>query len=65
MTAAAPPMKAVAIHPSTTMGRLEVNRPITERLEAIRVTIAINGTATIPLMTALQNNAFIGEIGEY
>jgi hypothetical protein len=25
----------------------------------------IRGTATIPLMTALQNRAFIGLIGEY
>ena len=25
----------------------------------------INGTATTPLMTALQNSAFIGLIGEY
>jgi hypothetical protein len=26
---------------------------------------AISGTATIPLITALQNKAFIGLIGEY
>jgi len=25
----------------------------------------INGTATMPLITALQNKAFIGLIGEY
>ena len=65
MVAAANPMIAVAIHPSITMTRLEVRRPITDVLDAINMMITINGTATMPLITALQNSAFIGLIGEY
>jgi len=42
-----------------------VKRPITDVLDAINIMIAINGTATMPLITALQNSAFIGLIGEY
>jgi hypothetical protein len=36
-----------------------------ERFAASKPITAISGTATIPLMTALQNRARIGEIGEY
>jgi hypothetical protein len=53
-------MIAVPIQPRTRMGRLDVNAPITDFLEAIRRITTINGTATTPLMTALQNSAFIG-----
>ena len=63
--AAAIPMIAVATHPSATMTRPEVKRPIADVLDAINIMIAINGTATMPLITALQNSAFIGLIGEY
>ena len=47
------------------MCRLDVNAPITDFLDAIRMITTISGTATTPLITALQNSAFIGLIGEY
>lgn len=58
-------MTAAPIQPSARIGRLDVNAPITDFLEAIRMITTIKGTATTPLITALQNNAFIGLIGEY
>ena len=54
-----------AIQPRITIDRLEVNARITDFLEAINVITASKGTATTPLITALQNSAFIGLIGEY
>ena len=39
--------------------------PITDFFETSRMMTIINGTATTPLMTALQNSAFIGWIGVY
>ncbi len=65
MRTAAAPMTAVAIQPSSTIGRLTVNGPITDVLEASRMMTAISGTATTPLITALQNNARIGLMGRY
>ncbi len=38
---------------------------MTERFDAKRMITASKGTATTPLITALQNSAFIGLIGEY
>jgi len=58
-------MTAVAIQPSTMIGLDAVKAPITDFLETKRIITTIKGTATTPLMTALQNNAFIGLIGEY
>ena len=58
-------MIAVPIQPRIMIGRLDVNAPITDFLEAIRMITTISGTATTPLITALQNSAFIGLIGEY
>jgi hypothetical protein len=65
MSTAAAPMTAAAIQPSTMIGRLTVNGPITEALEASRMMSTISGTATTPLITALQNSARIGLIGRY
>ena len=61
---AAAPMTAV-IQPRIAIGRLAVNAPITDFFEASRMITTIRGTATTPLITALQNRAFIGLIGEY
>ena len=58
-------MTAAPIQPSAMIGRLDVNGPITDFREASRIITTINGTATTPLITALQNSAFIGLIGEY
>jgi hypothetical protein len=65
MRTAAAPMTAVAIQPSTMIGRLTVNGPITDLLDASRMMTTISGTATTPLITALQNSARIGLIGRY
>lgn len=56
---------AVAIQPRITIDRPAVKAPITDFFDASRMITAISGTATIPLITALQNKAFIGLIGEY
>lgn len=63
MTAA--PMTAVAIQPRMTIDLLAVNAPITDFFETRMMITTIKGTATTPLITALQNKAFIGLIGEY
>jgi hypothetical protein len=65
MRSAAAPMTAVAIQPSTRIGRLTVKAPITDFRDASRMMTAISGTATTPLITALQNSARIGLIGRY
>src|SRR6266404_4930482 len=62
---AAAPMTAAAIQPRAMIGRLAVKRPITDFLEARMVITTSSGTATTPLITALQNKAFIGLSGEY
>jgi len=61
---AAAPIIAVAIQPRTISGRLAVKAPITDFFETRMIITTISGTATTPLMTALQNRAFIGLIGE-
>ena len=58
-------MMAVAIQPRTIRVFEAVKSPITFFFEARMMITAIKGTATTPLMTALQNRAFIGLIGEY
>lgn len=65
MRTAAAPMTAVAIQPSTMIGRLTVKGPITDFRDASRTMTTISGTATTPLITALQNSARIGLIGRY
>ena len=45
------------------IGRLAVKAPITDFFETSTMITAMRGTATTPLMTALQNSAFIGLIG--
>lgn len=52
--AAATPITAAAIEPSARSGRLAVKSPITVRRETSSRIITISGTATTPLMTALQ-----------
>ena len=65
MRTAAAPMIAVAIQPTMTIDRLAVKAPITDFFETNKMITTIRGTATTPLITALQNKAFIGLIGEY
>lgn len=62
---AASPMIAVPIQPKMTMCRLDVNAPITDFLEATRMITTIKGTATMPLIRALRNSAFIEPVGAY
>jgi len=62
---AAAPITAVAIQPRMTIDQPAVKAPITDFFETSRMITAMSGTATTPLMTALQNRAFIGLIGEY
>ena len=57
--------EAVAIQPRVMSERLAVKAPITVLLETSRMITTIKGTATTPLITALQNKALIGLIGEY
>ncbi|MGA7326673.1 MAG: hypothetical protein WBX25_19830 [Rhodomicrobium sp.] len=52
---AAAPMTAVAIQPRMTSDRLAVYAPMTDFFETNRIITAIKGTATTPLITALQN----------
>ena len=65
MQAAAMPITAVAVQPSARIGRLAVWVPMMLDFDASRIITTISGTATTPLITALQNRAFIGLIGEY
>ena len=53
-------MTAVAIQPRMMSDRLAVKAPITDLFETSKMITTIRGTATTPLMTALQNKAFIG-----
>ena len=62
---AANPITATATQPRIIIGRLAVNFPMTDFLDTSKITTTIRGTAIIPLITALQNNAFIGLIGVY
>src|ERR1700722_15762751 len=65
ISTAARPITATVIQPRITIVRLAVNAPITDLREAINTITTNRGTAAIPLITALQNSAFIGLIGEY
>ncbi len=57
-------MTSVASQPITQSGSGRVNGPITFFCVAITMMITMTGTATTPLMTALQKSALIGSIGE-
>ena len=63
MPTAASAMTPVATHPTITRPRVRVKRPMIFGRVASSIIIAITGTATTPLMTALQNSALIGSIG--
>ena len=65
MHTAATPITTAVIQPSATSQRLPVNAPITAFFEISMVITTSSGTATTPLITALQNSARIGLIGEY
>lgn len=58
--ATASAMISVAAYPSTMTGRDAVNRPIRLWLCATSIMATMIGTATTPLITALQNSALIG-----
>jgi hypothetical protein len=60
---AAVAMTAVAAHPKTKTGWVTVKRPIWLGWLATHIIAAMIGTATKPLITALQNRALIGSIG--
>jgi len=57
---AAATITPVASEPSHNTGPDTVKRPITLALTAISMSSVITGTATMPLMTAIQTNARIG-----
>jgi hypothetical protein len=61
---AAAPMAAVAIQPIIRRGPATMNWPIIFLFEIMIIIITMTGTATTPLITALQNNALIGSRGE-
>ncbi len=64
MPIAASPITKAVIQPRTIKVRLAVNAPITDLRDASSTITTTSGTATTPLMTALQNSALIGLIGE-
>ena len=57
-------MTAVASQPTTRRRPVTVNCRMIFLFEVISIIITMTGTATIPLITALQNSALIGSIGE-
>jgi len=61
MTATA--MTTVATQPMALTQPVTTNSPMTWGAVASHIMIAITGTATTPLITALQYNARIGSIG--
>ena len=64
ITMAAAAITPVASHPTFLKTPLMANFPIIFLFELMNIIIAITGTATSPLITALQNNALIGSRGE-
>jgi hypothetical protein len=61
----AAPITAVAMQPRVTGRQSAVKALVTDFGDTRMMIATISGTATTPLMTALQNNAFIGLIGGY
>jgi hypothetical protein len=64
MPVAAAAMARVAIQPMMRNGPLTMNLPITSSFDVMIIIITITGTATTPLVTALQNSVLIGSSGE-
>ena len=60
MPTAAAPITVVANQPTVLRTGGSVNPPITAGLQARRIIMTMTGTATTPLITALQNSALIG-----
>ena len=58
-------MTAVASQPTIFRPGCSLKSPMIVVLLASSIIMPMTGTATTPLMTALQNKAFIGLIGEY
>ena len=63
MPIAAAAITPVATQPTSFSRRGSTKAPMTSRREARRSIIAITGTATTPLTTALQNSALTGSSG--
>ena len=57
-------MIAVVAQPRVSVSGATVKRPIWSRLLPTHIMAAITGTATKPLMTALQNRALMGSSEE-
>ena len=55
---------AVASQPMICSAGVRVNPAMTVRRVVINIIVTINGTATTPFRTALQESALIGSIGE-
>ena len=55
-------MTIVATHPKMRSSAGSTNSPIMSLRRVISIMVTITGTATMPLMTALQNSALIGSI---
>ena len=62
MAATAAAMMTVLAHPSTFSQPATTKGPMILGSAAISIIIAITGTATTPLITALQNSALIGSM---
>ena len=60
---AAAAITAVAAQPTTLRPSESVNRPMTFGRTVSNIIMTITGTATTPLITALQNNALTGSMG--
>ena len=63
MAATATAMTAVATHPRPLVHPVMTKSPMTLGAAASHIMIAMTGTATTPLITALQYRARIGSIG--
>jgi hypothetical protein len=64
MPIAAAAMTAVASHPIARLAPVTTNFRMIFGFEVINIIITITGTATTPLIAALQNSALIGLIGD-
>jgi hypothetical protein len=64
MPTAAAAITAVASQPSILSQGNNVNWPMTRRRDPISMIMTMIGNAAMPLITALQNSALIGSIGD-
>jgi hypothetical protein len=64
MPAAAAAITPVAAQPTIRRLPVTVNCPMILRFDVINIIIAITGTATTPLTTALQKSALMGSTAE-